>query len=69
MNPIVRGKVDSAVQSLQEAAPLNVTKAGSMQIAREGIGDVQTMSLDKAKPAGPKKIDGNIDADSFNRLW
>lgn len=69
MNPTVRSKITAAVDSLKVPEPLSVCKVGEMQIDRKGTGDVQAMELGKSRPADPKKIDGNIDADAFERLW
>lgn len=69
MNPIVQGKVTDAIRSLQEPEPTKVLQAGNFNITRKGEGDVQEVVVGTGKAVKADKIDGNISADEFDRLW
>jgi len=69
VNPTIQAAINSAVNSLQEPEPVNVTKAGHVQFERTGSGDVQSLEIQKPRTLPKDKIDGNITGDAFDRLW
>lgn len=69
MNPTVRGILEKAVKSLQVPEPTKSIQAGSFNITRKGEGDVQEMSVGQGKVLKAEKLDGNISADAFDKLW
>ena len=70
MNPSILAAVASAQKSLGEPeAQPSIRAIGAFQIVQKGSGDVLEMEVGPRREIKRDKLDGNISADSFDRLW